>query len=181
MPAIQCNHCQQTFNARPCEIKSGKRFCSKKCYSASRIGAPTWNKGLSGWRTKEHTQKLIDITIQRNKEKPISSENARINGIKAKRNTGPQHKDWKGGRKKTQAGYVYVLAKDHPRQQDGYVFEHIVVLEQHLGRLLNDKEVVHHINQIRDDNRLENLCLMFRSDHTSLHHKGTSKKRRTSI
>lgn len=39
------------------------------------------------------------------------------------------------------------------------VFEHCYIVEQFLGRDLLEKETVHHINGVRDDNRLENLEL----------------------
>lgn len=53
--------------------------------------------------------------------------------------------------------------------------EHIHVMERKIGRPLRRDEVVHHVNRVRDDNRLENLQLMTRSEHTSIHRKDEVK------
>lgn len=74
------------------------------------------------------------------------------------------------GRMKTSQGYILVYAPDHPAAKQGrYVFEHRLVMEQHIGRYLDGSEVVHHINGCRSDNRIENLQL-FASNGEHLRH-----------
>lgn len=86
-------------------------------------------------------------------------------------NHGETHPSFKGGRIRKPSGYIMVRCDGHPRalKEGQYVFEHVIVMEKHLGRYLTDNEVVHHKNHKRDDNRIENLQLMTKKEHSKLH------------
>jgi hypothetical protein len=84
--------------------------------------------------------------------------------LRGHRKSGRRPLDWR----KELAGYILVRAPEgHPgASHDGSIYEHRLVMEKHLGRLLESGEVVHHINGERADNRIENLQLRrSRKDH----------------
>lgn len=87
-----------------------------------------------------------------------------------------------GHTKLNKNGYIIVYAPKHPNaHKDGYVLLHRVLMEQHIGRYLASDEVVHHINHVRNDNRIENLLLMTNHDHMSMHMKERYAKRRNDL
>lgn len=75
-----------------------------------------------------------------------------------------------GHTKKRNDGYIAVFLPSHPyANKEGYVMEHRLVMEEHIGRYLKKGEEVHHINRKRDDNRIENLALLSTKEHQALH------------
>ena len=66
---------------------------------------------------------------------------------------------WKGGRV-LNGGYIAIWKPDHPRaDRYGYVPEHILVMENALGRHIPKGEIVHHIDEDRLNNSIGNLML----------------------
>lgn len=84
--------------------------------------------------------------------------------------------DWCDARRNkitTKQGYILIWKPGHPNsnkgKQKGYVFEHRLVMSEHLGRPLESGEVVHHINGNKSDNRIENLELLTNVEHMRKH------------
>lgn len=66
---------------------------------------------------------------------------------------------WKG---KDGYRYLHIMGR-------GKVQEHVLIMEEHIGRRLEKTEVVHHIDGTRDNNDISNLLLLTRSEHSALH------------
>jgi hypothetical protein len=79
--------------------------------------------------------------------------------------------NWKGGRYNTAEGYIERMLQPDDffysmARKSGYILEHRLVMAKSLGRCLLKIEKVHHINGIRDDNRVSNLELISPVNHT---------------
>lgn len=85
------------------------------------------------------------------------------------KNIGKNNHNWNGGRITNTHGYILINVKDRPNTYRNYILEHRYIMEEHIGRFLDKNETVHHINGNKTDNRIENLELLTRSSHASLH------------
>ncbi len=73
---------------------------------------------------------------------------------------GKKNPKWKGGKNYDKDGYVLIYDPIHPNSRNKkYVLEHRLVMEKHLGRYLRKSEVVHHINENKQNNKIDNLML----------------------
>ena len=125
----------------------------------------------------------IFITIRRDHwrlgiPKYIHGHHSRVNNPFSGRNhsdifkasrRGDGNSNWHGGRYHDTQGYVRVLSPLH-RYVDckGYVKEHIVMLVKENGDIKGGN-VIHHINGVKDDNRIENLISIPNNEHSSFH------------
>jgi len=114
-----------------------------------------------GWFKKGHKTNVGKKCLEETKKK-IGKANER-----------EKHWRWKGGKTLHGNGYILIKNREHPFcTNQGYVLEHRLVMEKHIGRLLKPEEVVHHINEIITDNRIENLKLLKNdSEHMKIHNK----------
>ncbi len=85
------------------------------------------------------------------------------------RRHGPDHPNYRGDRHLDNEGYVLAYAPGHPHRKGRYVLEHRLVYEQAHGITLTPHDVIHHINGVRTDNRLENLVRTTQSVHMQMH------------
>lgn len=68
------------------------------------------------------------------------------------------------GYKKIRVGLGHPLA-----DSNGYAYEHLIIWCSSGKNKPDDNQVLHHINEEKTDNRIENLELMSKAEHNSLH------------
>jgi len=109
-------------------------------------------------------------------KKPFPSKNCRnAVSVAKKGKIREESSHWKGGVLITADGYRTIYNSEKQK----YEREHRIIMEKHIGRSLLESEDVHHINGIKDDNRIDNLMILTRSEHTKEHYKkGKVQKRK---
>ena len=80
-----------------------------------------------------------------------------------------QHQ-YTGGHTVIYGGYVYELCPNHPNANPwGFVAQHRLIVERILGRFLLSSEQIHHIDLNPLNNSPENLVVLSRAEHRSIH------------
>lgn len=149
-----CATCGRKFHDKPSHLVTVKNhYCSKECH---KIGKKEYMKG--------------ELNHQY--------------GLKGNKNA-----TWKSDRKISNFGYVLVRCLDHPfSNKNNWVCEHRLIAEKYLlteensimvngKRYLSKEYDVHHINFDRSDNRIENLMVLTKKEHRTLHNKLNPNKR----
>lgn len=110
---------------------------------------------------------------------------SRRNDIKwgARPMQGSGNPNFNGGKYLDDKGYIRVLHPEHPNNIKGYIYEHRLIVEKFLGRYLESWETVHHINEVKVDNRIDNLYLCTFAEHSAIHRAGktVSLERRAAL
>ena len=76
-----------------------------------------------------------------------------------------------GRKRRNSHAYIVVHRPDHPMSDKaGRLLEHRLIMAEHLGRMLGQREVVHHKDGDRQNNAIENLELMASNkEHAATH------------
>ncbi len=129
---IHCKVCGKAVYIHPCRVGI-RKTCSRKCGDITRAKAGRFSK------------------------------------------LGSKNPNWNGGRFPNKKGYwvlnfnvlpqadqeMYAgMAYKKSQRGRGYILEHRYLMARRVGRPLERNELVHHLNGIRSDNRLENLELL---------------------
>lgn len=133
----QCKRCGADFKAKAAHADR-RVYCSKECMYAGRTEASLVAKECKGCKATFFSQPSRRVLF-------CSEACNRKNRSYVRRNGSD------GWYLQGKTGYI-------ARVRDGKTqLQHRFIVEQHLGRSLMPFENVHHINGVKDDNRLENL------------------------
>ena len=166
------------------QIKKGRGVvCSHKCslfkkgiYSGGRVGKIDKNClycGISFYSYKSDNRKFCCYECKR--LSMIGNKASEITKNKMSGKIGEKSRSWKGGVVEV-SGYLAVKMYSQNRKSY-YISQHRLIAEKILKRFLYSSEIVHHINEIKTDNRPENLYLFnSRKEHVKFHHNPYSLK-----
>jgi hypothetical protein len=140
--------------------KGHKINLGRKCSDSKKQKISIAKKGKPTWASLNK-----EIVSQKMKGRKITWSDKISEALKGEKNY-----NWKGGIRIDQQGYIQEYCPQHPfANNHGYVMQHRLVMEKHLGRYLLPTELVHHINGNKQSNVIENLMKWTWSEHGKFH------------
>ncbi len=154
---IPCVTCGTPVYRNANQKKANKRFCSIDCYDAAQTG--------------ERVHKLCETCGQAMELKLSQKHRRYCSKLCYGDRSFARPLDWTHNGRQARLdshGYIMVWEPDHPKANKGWYSQHRLLVEQVAGRVLERHEHVHHANENKTDNRLENLEVMDSMDHIRL-------------
>lgn len=173
METKTCLQCGGEFNKKPKWTHlywAARKYCSQQCYWDSK-------KGICPHKVEPKTvvikcpdcgeERLLSVYVTRKPNFTGLCRNCTFkrSHLKRKMRTVEQRP-----LVKRSDGYLEIsLPETHwcipMASTHNTVLVHRLIMAEHLGRLLQPHEIVHHLNGIKDDNRIENFELATRATH----------------
>lgn len=165
MKILFCNKCKKEF-----KVKNylNQKYCSYECYWNSKTTNGNRHLSLKCKCGREFISSPRNIISGRAKfcsKKCLYKYRTRPSGLRYNikvNNTGWFKKIL--GKYIDEKGYYRITMKNNK-----HIREHRLIMEKYIGRKLKVNEVVHHINGVKTDNRVENLELMTANKHNMIH------------
>ena len=67
-------------------------------------------------------------------------------------------------------GYILVWVPEHPKAfAGGWYYEHVLVIEKEMDRMVKTNETIHHIDEDKRNNQTYNLFVCSRREHDKAH------------
>jgi len=168
-------------------------FCSKKCHYSGSI-----EKFIHEWSDDDLKKILENLYLEQKKslreiKKYTGISNKRLSdllkyfNIQIRTGSVAVKTQWigeKGKKRKefeyekskkrimTSDGYFAIRIKEKFPQSfgNGYIKEHVYIMQKNIGRIITKQEIVHHKNGDKLDNRIENLEIMSPQEHARIHY-----------
>jgi len=165
---IKCDYCgkEEWYPYGPSGKNQPRKYCSYECH----------HKAMD-----KKIEKICPICGKTFRVKKYQKEALTCCSIKCRnirlRTVSPKGTKKYKGRRVTSDGYIAINRWELTEKErnlfapminkDGYILEHRFIVAKYLGRNLTSREIVHHKNKIRNDNKLINLQLMDKDYHSN--------------